>query len=252
MTFHPSGSQTSANWFHGDPWLDFNMQQNGHCADTNVWDRIARDYKRVPTKPVLDGEPLYEDHPICFNAAKNGYSDAYEIRKFAYWDVFAGAAGHTYGNHAIWQMHAPRHGKGVNGPTAAWTAAMEHPGAGQMQYLRRLIEARPYFERVPDQSVLPDARQGTSHLQATRGDGYLFVYTADGAPFTLKMGVISGAKVKAYWYDPRLGTHLNAGVLSNEGTHEFTPPSTGRDADWVLILDDAAQNFAPVGPCAPR
>lgn len=250
MTFHPPGSQTSATWFHDDEWLDFNMQQNGHCTNTNVWDRIARDYKRVPTKPVLDGEPLYESHPICFNAAKNGYSDAYEIRKFAYWDVFAGAAGHTYGNHAVWQMQASQHGKGVNGPTTFWTEAMDQAGAGQMQYLRRLIEARPYFERVPDQSVLLDAGKGTSHLQATRGQSYLFVYSADGVPFTLKMGVISGEKLKASWYDPRQGTHLDAGVLSNEGTLGFTPPTTGSDADWVLVLDDTAQKFAPIGPRA--
>jgi hypothetical protein len=120
ITFHPVGGATSAQWFHEDEWLRFNMNQTGHCTNTDVWNRIERDYDRVPTKPVLDAEPLYEDHPICFNAKENGYSDDYEIRKFAYWDVFAGAAGHTYGNHAVWQMHAPRFGGGVNGPRAPW------------------------------------------------------------------------------------------------------------------------------------
>ena len=248
MTFHPSGGQTSATWFHDDAWLDFNMQQNGHCTDTDVWNRIARDYGRTPTKPVLDGEPLYEDHPICFDAAKNGYSDAYEIRKFAYWDVFAGAAGHTYGNHAIWQFHAPQRGQGINGPTAYWTEAMDHAGAGQMQYLRRLIEARPFFQRVPDREILVEARDKGAHLQATRGESYAFIYSPDGAPFSVKMGVISGTKLSTFWYNPRTGTHSAITTLNNQGAHEFVPPTKGRDADWVLVLDDAAKKFAPIGP----
>ncbi len=247
MTFHPSGGQTSSTWFHGDSWLDFNMQQNGHCTNTDVWNRIERDRKLTPTKPVLDGEPLYEDHPICFDAPKNGYSDAYEIRKFAYWDVFAGAAGHTYGNHTIWQMHASNRGKGINGPTAYWTEAIDHPGGAQVQYLRRLIEARPYFERVPAQDILPDARAGASHLQATRGQSYLFVYSADGAPFDLKLGAISGTKINAFWYDPRTGTQLPIGTFVNQNTRQFTPPTNGHDADWVLVLDDADKKFAMIG-----
>jgi len=30
MTFHPSGGQSSAEWFHEDSWLNFNMHQTGH------------------------------------------------------------------------------------------------------------------------------------------------------------------------------------------------------------------------------
>jgi hypothetical protein len=55
---------------------------------------------------------------ITFNVTTTGLQPSvYEIRKFAYWDVFVGAAGHTYGNHAVWQMHATRYGQGINGPT---------------------------------------------------------------------------------------------------------------------------------------
>jgi Protein of unknown function (DUF4038) len=79
MTFHPRGGRSSAQWFHDDPWLDFNMQQNGHCNDTDVAGRIARDYARHPVKPVLDGEPLYENFSMCFSADRP-LSDAYEVR----------------------------------------------------------------------------------------------------------------------------------------------------------------------------
>ena len=68
MTYHPGGGHTSAEWFHTDPWLDFNMQQTGHgpAATVKQWDKIAADYARTPVKPVVEGEPLYEDHPIGF------------------------------------------------------------------------------------------------------------------------------------------------------------------------------------------
>ena len=249
ITMHPSGGRTSAEWFHNDPWLAFNMEQTGHCTDTDVWNRIERERSRTPIKPVIDGEPLYEDHPICFDAKKNGYSDAFEIRKFAYWDVFAGAAGHTYGNHSVWQMHAPRYGVGINGPTAFWYEAMDHAGAEQMKYLRQLIESRPMLSRVPDQSLLVgDALAGASHLQATRGEGYALVYSPLGAPFTIQMGRITGRTLGASWFDPRQGTALPAGSWPNVGTRLFTPPTSGRGNDWILVLDDAAKKFAPVGP----
>ena len=33
ITFHPTGGQSSSAAFHDDPWLAFNMRQNGHVAE---------------------------------------------------------------------------------------------------------------------------------------------------------------------------------------------------------------------------
>ena len=75
MTFHPRGGDdqisTSSTVFpNDDPLLDFNMRQNGHFNGTPTWARIASDYALVPVKPVIDGEPIYEDHPIGFEAVE--------------------------------------------------------------------------------------------------------------------------------------------------------------------------------------
>ena len=40
------------------------MRQNGHAVDfTGRYDQTRVDYDRTPIKPVVDGEPIYEDHP---------------------------------------------------------------------------------------------------------------------------------------------------------------------------------------------
>ena len=76
ITYHPWGKSSSGDWLHDEPWLAFNMQQNGHAYDFDLWERIARDYARRPVKPVLDGEPIYEEHPIDFDREKYGTSEA--------------------------------------------------------------------------------------------------------------------------------------------------------------------------------
>ncbi len=252
MTFHPQPQKegSSSTWFHQDEWLDFNMFQNGHCRDIAVWDRVQRDYNLTPVKPTMDGEPLYEDHPICFNAAENGFSLPYDVRRFAYLELFAGAHGHTYGCHSIWQMWGPGR-KGVNSPLRYWYESLDLPGANAMTHVRNLMESRPMLVRVPDQSLVQGAaassQSALERVQATRGDDYAFVYSASGLPFTVAMGKISGKQVKAWWYDPRTGEARAAGSFPNTGTKIFNPPSGGFDHDWVLVMDDAGKKYGAPG-----
>ena len=250
MTFHPQPNSLedggSSKWFHHDEWLDFNMFQTGHCRENNVWDRIQHVYNLKPVKPVLDGEPLYEDHPVCFNARDLGTSSAYDVRKLAWLDVFAGAFGHTYGCHDIWQMYAP-HREPVNGPHFPWYVAIDLPGSGQMKYLRQLIESRPMFERIPDQTLITDALNANDRIQATRGKDYAFVYSAQGKKFTINTSKISGKELVAHWYNPKNGEIKEAGKFKKTSSVDFTPPSSGYGHDWVLIVDDAAKNYPVPG-----
>jgi hypothetical protein len=246
MTFHPQPNGVeeggSSKYFHNDDWLDANMLQTGHCRENNVYDRIQVVYNRAPFKPVIDGEPLYEDHPVCFNAKDLGTSSAYDVRRSAYLDVFAGAFGHTYGCHDVWQMFTPARTP-VNGPHFPWYVAIDLPGAGQMKYLRQLMESRPMLERVPDQSLIKDAMGANDRIQATRGKDYLFIYTSQGKPITVNMGKISGKEVSGFWYNPKNGESRDIGRHPNTGQQVFNPPSTGYGSDWVLVLDDATKGY---------
>jgi hypothetical protein len=256
ITFHPSGGNGSAAWFHDADWLDFNMRQNGHVAEfTGRYDQTRVDYNRTPVKPVLDGEPLYEGHPVSFDAAKLGYSLAADVRRPLYWDLFSGAFGHTYGHHSVWQMWTPAR-KPVNNPLMSWTEAVNQPGAKQMQHARALLESRPFLTRVPDQdllvtnaipTVMPGA--GRYHFAATRDSAgsCAMVYAPVGRSFTVRLEKISGRRVKAWWFNPRNGEATSLGAYDKKEETEFSPPDAGELLDWVLVLDDAAQNFPPPG-----
>lgn len=243
MTLHPSGDRSSSYHVHDEKWLDFNMIQSGHGGlNKDNYKMVSDDYSRVPVKPVLDGEPRYEDHPIGFKA-ENGYFDSFDVRQAAYWALFSGAFGHTYGHHSIWCMCT----EPADYFIMHWKAALNRPGAGQMQYARNLMESRPFLDRIPDQDLISVNYSGSNHLQASRGKDYAFIYSPNGLSIKVNMGRISGDKVKAHWYNPRNGGSLYIGEYHNSGVQCFVPPSSGRNNDWVLVLDDCDKNFNAPG-----
>jgi hypothetical protein len=259
ITFHPPGGQGSAQWFHDEPWLDFNLRQNGHSASFNVnYVKMKEDYERTPIKPLIDGEPIYEAHPIAFKAEEFGHSIAADVRRAMYWDLFSGACGHTYGHHSVWQMYDGVR-EPVNRPLMTWREALEEPGANQMQFGRRLIESRPVLSRIPDNDLIVPSQvttampgAGAYRFVATRDrDGsYAMVYAPIGRSFTVRLSKLSGPKVKAWWYNPRNGEAKPAGEYQNAGVQAFTPPDRGEVLDWILVLDDASKGYDAPGKAA--
>ncbi len=263
ITFHPNGGAGSSGYFHEDDWLDVNMRQNGHGTEwTDRYSRTREDYDRNPPKPVLDGEPIYEGHPISFNAKKLGHSVASDVRRPFYWDTFGGAFGHTYGHHSVWQMWTPDR-EPINDPMMPWTEAIDQPGASQMIHGRRLLESRPFLSRIPDDSILVTDRvatsvpgQGRYRFVGTRdSDGsYAMVYAPVGRAFKVRMDAVQADRAIAWWFNPRDGLATEIGTYPARGERLFTPPDRGEQLDWVLILDDASKNYPPPGQVkdAPR
>jgi hypothetical protein len=256
ITYHPTGGQGSAQFLHNENWLDFNMRQNGHSQSfTERYYMTYEDYKLEPAKPVIDGEPIYEDHPINFNPDQNSHSTATDVRRPLYWNLFSGAFGHTYGHHSVWQMWSP--GKNpVNRPLMPWYEAIDQPGAGQMIYGRLLMESRPFLTRIPDNSIIvPDnivsavPGAGAYKYVATRDqDGtYAMIYVPVGRKFTARMDVIKGREIIAWWFNPRNGEAKQIGKYANTGTQIFNTPTPGENLDWILVLDDASKNYPAPG-----
>ncbi len=256
MTFHPTGGHGSSENFHNETWLDFNMRQNGHSLSYNErYSMTYDDYKLEPVKPVIDGEPIYEDHPVNFNPDQNGHSTAADVRRPLYWDLFSGAFGHTYGHHSVWQMYAPDKNP-VNRPLMPWYEAIDQPGAGQMMYGRLLMESRPFISRIPDNSIIVSDKiissvpgNGSYRYVATRDEAgtYAMIYVPIGRKFSVRMDAIKGKDVVAWWFNPRNGEAKEIGKYLNTGTQAFDTPAPGENLDWVLVLDDASKKYPAPG-----
>ncbi len=266
ITFHPRGESSSSFWLHNEPWLDFNMYQSGHNSKySKVYNWAETDYLKFPPKPVVDGEPAYEDIPVKFweyidfnspskvpegvldknglirdaSHFKDGFFNDHDVRVHAYWNLLSGACGYTYGNNAVWQMF--KKGTPVIIPALKdWEESLNSPGASQLKHLKRLFKSYPISKLLPDQSIVYGRnQQNHHHIRAAKSidDNWVLVYLSQGQDVSIVMSKIKNKQLCAYWYNPRNGQTNSIGEFANQGIKLFQPPSQGENNDWVLILD---------------
>jgi len=81
---------------------------------------------------------------------------------------------------------------------------------------------------------------------------YAMIYCPVGRSFTVNMKVLKGAKIKAWWYNPRNGEATLFETFDNiQDERTFISPDRGELTDWILVLDDAALNYSPPGKNNP-
>lgn len=259
MTYHPYGRTSSIRWFHDADWLDFNMFQSGHrrydqikgdgddtaeaALNEDNWRYVEAGLAMTPRKPILDAEPSYEEIPQGLHDPSQPWWKAPDARRYAYWSVFGGSCGHTYGHSSIMQMHKP----GTNGAYGArktWYEGMTDPGFNQMRHLKNLILTFPYFERVPDQTVIAGTN-GTRYDRAiaTRGTDYLLVYNHTNTPMEIDLTKISGSRKNVWWYSPVDGTLEYVGQFDSKVTPFHYDGTHGPGNDHVLIAIDSTRTY---------
>lgn len=249
MTFHPWGESSSSQWFQNSDWLDFNMMQSGHGQRSYaIYKRLlVPDYNRTPVKPAFDGEPRYEDHPCAWNPEVLGWFNDADVRQACYWNLFSGGFGHTYGCHAIWQMLAPGR-EPVGQARNFWYDDLDLPGAWDMVHARKLIESRPFTERVPFQEIIKNGYvPETDYMVATRGKDFVMVYIPTGWETTLDLNLCGWPRTKAWWYNCQTGEANEIGEMNASQIKSFKPETGGRGNDWVLVLDNAEKEFGIPG-----
>ncbi|WP_154854106.1 glycoside hydrolase family 140 protein [Cyclobacterium xiamenense] len=246
LTFHPVGGKKATDFFSEDTWLQLDMFQSGHS-------RLAKDYQYVldarnlrPTRPVINGEPRYENIRDRFWEDKAyGWLDDADVRVAGYWTMLSGAAGYTYGCNDIWQMYSSKHEPVINARTG-WQEALDLPGSKQMGYLKNILSALPWQELQLDQRLLlGDNPEDTSHrllARTERGD-LLLAYTPTGMPLHLDLPKLDAETVSAYWFNPRNGRVKAIGDLKTSSAHRFTPWASGWGSDFLLLLVDKAAGY---------
>lgn len=198
-------------------------------------------YEMSPILPSFLREPYYEgssndcDFPVLTDQA---------CRQFDYWAVLSGDAGYFFGNGSIWLFQS------------GWQNLLFSPASTSVPFLGELMTSRKWYSFVPDVNhtvvIGGYGEYGTIDFATTAreatGKTVMAYIPQDAMTLTVDMTSISGKSANAWWYDPSNGVASLIGIYSNTGTQTFTAPGTN---DWVLVLDDASQNYPPPGVTDP-
>ncbi|MDQ8186554.1 DUF4038 domain-containing protein [Pelagicoccus sp. SDUM812002] len=228
MTYHPQGHRSSSLYFHESDWLDFNLHQSGHGnVDFANYKATLRDYALVPTKPAMDGEPCYEDHPVNWKP-ELGWFDEFDARRAGYWSILSGASGHAYGHHSVWQMWEPGR-EPISSARTLWQEAIDYPGARQLGYLRKAFESIPWYDLSPKSELLvsgPSTGANAVLVAASPDHSTVLAYTPHGESFTIQLPGIKTSKIDAQWFNPRDGDSQSFEPRTPQVTNlwEFNPP----------------------------
>lgn len=255
--YHPFGRTSSSLWFHDEPWLDFNMFQSGHrrydqaslgAWDDNAmkegffgednWKYVDRDHSHTLMKPTVDGEPSYEWILQGLHVLDQPYWREWDVRRYAYWSVFEGAMGHTYGDNAIQQFYKDSSKPGAYGVKQTWHDSMHHVGSEHMGHLKMLMESVDYQNGRPaEELLLSGQKERYERIAVFAGDDYLLAYDYLGAAFTVDLRQFSGKTVHAWWFDPVSGVSSYFGNLTGKAEAAVKPVARfTEDNDWVLVV----------------
>lgn len=268
MTYHPRGSSSSSDSFANADWMDFNMYQSGHVKRFHDVYRFAqKDLALRPIKPTVEGEPAYEDIPLKFwdymkfepgefsdftdengnmkdlTPFPEGFFTGYDVRVLAYWNMLAGAAGYTYGNNAVWQMH--KNGETFVIPTLSdWKGALKRPGAESMKYFKKFFEGIDFTKIVSDQKLIlsenPANENQTRSARANDGS-YIIAYLAKPQEIKLDLSEMTGEKLTGIWYNPRNGKSEAIPKFSPSIPLTIQPPTHGAEDDWMILIVDKVE-----------
>jgi hypothetical protein len=123
-----------------------------------------------------------------------------------------------------------------------------------MGHLRRLFESRPWEKLEPAQDFVVGPNQpGAGYVRAAvASDGsFAFVYSPRGEPIAVDQSRLGAVDVTSWWFDPRYGRAYPSHTGVGTAVQFFTPPSSGRGCDWVLVLDDASRGYPAPGQGGP-
>jgi hypothetical protein len=234
VTYHPCYGRSSADFFHQDGTLSFNLIQTW-AEWTSVHPAVLSETLRTPPKPVVHGEGAYENGPEY----PTGPITPLVARRQAWWAVMAGGF-HTYGQNQMWRMEE------------GWEDTFDTPGATQVPRVKQILTSRNWWDLVPDQSLFASGVSSEKTLNAAMrsasGD-YAIVYLASPSQVVLHLDKIASRRVKVTWVSPVTGECRGAGTYETGNVpgkvscdlrpQAFSTPRTWEDA--VLLLEAVSE-----------
>lgn len=231
ITFHPCHLHSSSQYFNGRSWYDFHLMQT--WTDWHkVYEAVSSDLMVTPARPVVLGEGAYEDGPEY----PRGPITPIVVRRQAWWAFMAGGF-FTYGHNGVW-----RGGPGLS-------ESLDSPGAGQMGIFKQVVTALPWWQRLPDQSMIEAGISNNETLNSAirSQDGrWGMIYLSGRCHVLVRLEKLIDQKARATWVNPATGEKQNGGEYATytmPGFRQvrtslyqwFTTPDHWEDA--VLLLE---------------
>jgi hypothetical protein len=262
MTYHACHEaktgecSTMSYWTDEEAWISFIMIQSGHGVTPKNFELVEKDYNRKNPMPVFDGEPAYEHMPTTWPIGSD-FHGGWMVRKRAYWSLFAGAFGHTYGHPSVCWMISEK--ERDNFRRYSWFEALDQPGAWQMKILRDFLESRDLSQCIPDQDLLIEQSDRLEvvtdeHIQACvdKEGKFAFLYFPSGGEETVDLSRLKIDQLQIWWFNPRDGqcyTQVNEiidkaisldviNIDGELGVLKLITPTRGDEQDWVCVIEN--------------
>lgn len=239
VTIHPVNGVYSFDAVNGADWLELDGIQSGHSytVRNRMVNQIRIARTRRPNLPIINLEPWYEGILGQFFAVD---------QRYAFWlCMLAGAAGHTYGAHGVWQM-ATDDGFLAHWGNAHWRTALNLPGAAQLGCAKRILAQFEWWKLTPSPNSLePHWSEDDPYqpfLSRIEDHTCVIYFPAKESRSQVSWYPSIGQPWRAVWYDPRSGVQ-RSGVLVQASTPQrgVVLPSPPDSDDWVLTLHRVAE-----------
>ena len=235
LTVHMVGGMATPDVANEKPWLSFHMYQSGHsrksAANARRQGAVARSL--APVRPVLNGEPCYENIRIGDDGGRT--SDRAYVRTVEWVSVLSGGnAGLTFGNHGLWPWHREEtaYAFALYGEPMPWETALRSEGGADAARLKTFIAALPWWALEPTELAAAEPAPAELAASATRDGEVLAAYAA--SPCRLTATLPEGDEYEGVWFDPATGRTAQA-TVSREGADVVVEPYAW-DGDGALAL----------------
>lgn len=247
MTVHPRGWRASYDYFNpGTDWIDFHMYQSSHIAGGDfTWQAALRGYKLLPVKPVLNGEPCYEDiFHYLWKPGETKEVDTFRIRpehvrQASYESILSGAlAGITYGANGVWQWHKETL-PGTHKPRVSVSGALSFPASFHMTVLKHIMSRLCWYTFSPRQELIVDFESRENFIPIAGTNETLLVYIPPHTSW-VELCTPYDSSMHCTWLDPTSGET----VFTSGGDSRVTlvPPDSCDYLVSVSIPDDETIN----------
>ncbi|KAK8889149.1 hypothetical protein M9Y10_033893 [Tritrichomonas musculus] len=231
ITYHAcheaeTGDCSTLSYWNGEEeaWISFN------------YEIVAKEYTKPRVRPVWDGEPAYEMMITTFPPVNESYHGTWMVRRRAYFSMFSGSFGHTYGHASVWCSIGEKE-RGIM-TKYSWYEALQSEGSMQMKLLRQIMEYLALMTAVGQ-----DGSEEMNSLVAVcvnPSGKFVCLYLPSGGSVTLDLN-----ELPIRLDNPSDGKFYDSGckiveeplkVPTESGKVALSAPSAGEEKDWVLIL----------------